>query len=589
MTPVLPVRRLLVTALLGAAACTPDKGTGLQPDDCEPGTDGFQLAMNPGEVRVFTDPAVVSCIEIPESSSGSEYVFVAANNDAEIDRYFNYTIESSVGGAASAGVAASVAAAPALQADLSHDALTPALSFETALRAQERRLVDLDRSRRSWEARWSAPARSGAAFSLSTASASVAVGDLREHRVPDFDASNLCTTFFTVGARVKAVGQLVVIWQDTLAPANGFTTQDFTDIAAEYDALIHPTAVRYFGQPSDLDADGKVHILYTPEVNKLTDRGASGFIGGFFFGGDLVPRVGSDGKPLCTQSNEKELFYLLVPDPNGQFSDARTTATVRQGTRGTVSHEIQHMINAGVRLADPAVEALEEPWLSEALSHFAEEMTGRALRGYGDLQPLTINDVADASNNYRDFNAFFYQNLARFELFLAKPDTSAPISIRARDQLAPRGAGWALLRYAADHYANGDVASFTRRLVAGPEVSVANFVRQSAAPLDSILVGWMIANYADELGIAGLSERYSYPSWHMRGAEAAINDGIYPLLVRTLSGANQTVATRARSSSGNYFRRSSSGASPASVFRFLDAERRQLGFAGARLYILRVR
>ena len=583
--------RWLFGAVLALGACSDGSPVGPDPriTACSPGDGGTLLSLATGEVRILSGAAVLSCIQLP-ASGPSDYIFVAANADSITDREQRYLVQSSTStSTASASVEASVASQGETSigaADLSLS-LTP-VTFEAALREKERRTLDLSQARAAREARRSTLGSPG--VSLSLASANVNVGDGRQFRVPDANATNLCQNYVNVGARARAVGTQVVIWQDTLAPANGFTDADFAAIAKEFDDLIHPTDVRYFGLPSDIDANGKVFILYTPEVNKLTKRGSVGFVGGFFFGGDLFPRYDTDGSPICEQSNEAELFYMLVPDPDGVFSDARSTARVRQATRGTVSHEFQHMINAGLRLANPAAEEFEVAWLNEALSHLAEELVGRAKRGYGDMQHLTFSDIYDVSNNLQDFEAFFFQNLARFETWLEAPDTSAATSSRARDQLAPRGAAWALLRYAADHFSGNNVADFTRRLTAGPQVSVANFVQQSKVPFDTIIAGWMVANYADDAGIAGVNQRFSYRSWHLRSVQSGINQGVFPLRVRTLrSSGTDSISTKARSASGNYFRMLNTSSTPAFSFRFVGIDGKPVTFSAARLYVLRAR
>jgi hypothetical protein len=114
----------------------------------------------------------------------------------------------------------------------------------------------------------------------------------------------------------------------------------------------------------------------------------------------------------------------------------------------------------------------------------------------------------------------FQQNLARFSTWLARPDTSSPISSRADKDLAPRGAAWALLRYTADQFAPNNARAFFRRLVAGPETGVTNLVQHAGVPFDQIISGWLISNYTDNLGISGLDARYSYTSWNMRDAVA---------------------------------------------------------------------
>src|SRR5262249_62155774 len=129
---------------------------------------------------------------------------------------------------------------------------------------------------------------------------------------------------------------------------------------------------------------------------------------GFFWGGDLFKRNEYPASDPCPQSNEQEMFYLLVPDPQGTINgNQRTTVTVRQGTRGVIAHEFQHMINQGVRMFNPAVKNLETPWLNEAMSHFAEEAVGRAERGFGDMETLTFFSVNPNPSLQDDYNAFF--------------------------------------------------------------------------------------------------------------------------------------------------------------------------------------
>src|SRR4029078_2006391 len=122
---------------------------------------------------------------------------------------------------------------------------------------------------------------------------------------------------------------------------------------------------------------------------------------GFFWGGDLVKKTEYQQiNKSCPQTNEQEIFYMLVPDPNGTINgNSRSVSLVRQNTRGTLAHEFQHMINQGSRLLNPAVDSSETAWLDESLSHFAEEIVGRKLKGFGDFQNLTFANVNPNSAN----------------------------------------------------------------------------------------------------------------------------------------------------------------------------------------------
>ena len=73
----------------------------------------------------------------------------------------------------------------------------------------------------------------------------------------------------------------------------------------------------YFGNPSDVDGNGRIILLFTGEVNKLTPADSpGGFVGGFFFAGDYFPKTGPVDQS-CTESNNGEIVYLLAPDPTG--------------------------------------------------------------------------------------------------------------------------------------------------------------------------------------------------------------------------------------------------------------------------------
>jgi hypothetical protein len=104
------------------------------------------------------------------------------------------------------------------------------------------------------------------------------------------------------------------------------------------------------------------------------------------------------------------------------------------------------MINQGIRQSAATGATREVDWLNEGLSHFAEEVVGRASRGYGDGQRLNWNNLL---SDLDDFDSYFRQNLLRLRIWLDRPDLASPVSARAASELAPRGAAWALVPGAA--------------------------------------------------------------------------------------------------------------------------------------------
>jgi Bacterial Ig-like domain (group 2) len=543
-----------------------------------------------GGVSVLSSTATKGCIKIPAATSApADYLVIAANTNVVPDVVGDFVFKSDEGETVPATnlfpsnsvVSASTAAAQG------SDLGAMQLRFETRLRLMERRELRLQDAQHAYRNRI---AQRQMRLSLSVAIP--AIGDQTTFKVPG--KTDACNNFTTVTAAVTYVNDKVIIYNDVASPANGFTASDYQQIGDEFATLIYPTDVSYFGTPLDQDNNGRIIILYTPEVNKLTPANSASFVGGFFFAGDLFPTTPPTPNDFaCKQSNLAELFYVLAPDPDGVFNNKRTTATVRQGTRGTIAHEFQHMINASNRIRSPIDQPFEDVWLDEGLAHFAEDAVGRAVRGIGEAEDAGFSRTLGGSVD--DFNAFFFQNFARFRLYLLNPGPMAPTSSLADSSLAARGAAWSLVHYAADQYApGGDVKAYTLKLAGGPDVGVANLTKNAGnVDFQTLITGWMIANYADDGGIPGLTAVDSYKVYDMRNIQQGIptNQGLYPLNVSNISGSGFVVTGLSdRSASGTYFFALRNTGSLARTYRFLNPDgSTAASFTGATWIVVRTR
>ncbi|HEX6059733.1 MAG TPA: hypothetical protein VFZ11_12040 [Gemmatimonadaceae bacterium] len=580
-----PHRTLLVASVAAAlAACDtpagPNSGTVCNPD----GQTGSVLSMSVGDVETVSSPADLACLRIQGSAEASRYLFVPANVTDRQDVRVSATFKASESEAASATqLAMSLGGVPLVGAD------RPArrsMSIDDRIRAFERTAE----FRRGLENRRLRPTSRGARFSVSAAVAPT-VGSTKTIRVPNFDddTPTLCDNPISIITTVKAVGENSVILVDDNAPANGLSDADYTEIAAEFDTLIFPVDTTYFGVPSDLDVDERIYILYTPEVNKLSEPNSGSYVGGFFFSGDLF-----DAQD-CAQSNETEIFYLLAadPGPNPLYGNKFEADFIRVSTRGTIAHEFQHMINIGVKIAAPFLAYDETAWLNEGLSHFAEELVGRRALNRGVLDELTWAQVYADRNTYI---AFFYQNFARFEDYLLSPGSSSPTSEKAAEALSYRGAAWAFVRHLADHRSGGDVDAFTRALVLSPDTGIANTESRTGVSFEEQIRGWLIANAADDRGVPNLAPVYEYASWRLIDAMecfASDNPSVsctsYPLKVTSL-GSVPTTGSRLSilSGSGAYYLGAYSGSTPTITVQLIGNTGQQLTAEGARIFVLRM-
>ena len=109
-----------------------------------------------------------------------------------------------------------------------------------------------------------------------------AAGSTRAFRVASSFTSG---SFKTVGAKLLYVGANVLLYVDTLAPANGYSAQQLTDFGALFDQTLYPIDTAAFGPPTDVDANGHIIMLMSPVVNGITSTSScntSGYVAGFF-------------------------------------------------------------------------------------------------------------------------------------------------------------------------------------------------------------------------------------------------------------------------------------------------------------------
>jgi hypothetical protein len=352
------------------------------------------------------------------------------------------------------------------------------------------------------------------AMTLAPAAAPPAVGTRRSFAVYQNDGS-----FTRVTAVARLVGRKAALFVDEDAPAGGFSDGDLQALADEFDDAIHPAVTAVFGAESDLDQNERVVILFTPAVNRLTPRGAAGFVAGFFYGIDLLPdRQGS---------NASEVFYSLVPDPSGAFGDVRSRDAVLSVTPAVLAHEFQHMVHFNQRVLALDADAPEALWLAEAMAQFAEEAVARRYSEAGD---------DDTANLYREGARI------RARRYLIRPDTVSLIISTGKGSLPELGAGYLHLVYLQDQY--GD--DLLRRLTRTVRVGVSNVEAETGRPWPELTADWWSALYFD--GSGPESGPRVYPSVDIRD----LVGNPYPLVPVEIGDGDFSLSDSLWSSSAAY-------------------------------------
>ena len=313
-----------------------------------------------------------------------------------------------------------------------------------------------------------------------------AVGSVRAFHVL---ANASGTASATVNARLVYAGSAVLIYVDTLAPANGFTTTQLQAFGQLFDQTLYPIDTTAFGPPTDVDQNGHVVMLMSQVVNSLTstaDCANQGYIAGFFDEDDLG---GGTSDPT---SNNGEIFYSIVPDPSGTSSCAHSVDEVDFSVPATFMHELQHLISFSqhvvVHNGNP-----EYGWLDEGLSIVAEELGSLY---YEQKCPGTACRSTPSQlfpDSSQGFISNFFSDSYQYALL---PDTaSVTLHSDSDDGFSWRGGDWLLMRWLGDQMGTGIFKKLDQNTLTG----VANIENSSGRSFPTIFADFGLSLVTDSL------------------------------------------------------------------------------------------
>lgn len=484
--PCVSTRTARVVVQLGSVASNP------MPLDIV-GREGHLVRLDPGALIGFAGGDALRCLTLT-ADAGAAYLLVAYNAAQQAGTDLPFQLTGMTGSAPLSN------ARPLFASQTLATAPSPALRWEARLRAQEREL-----SSRIGPAPAQRPWLPGAARV-----APPTLGQQRNFNVFQWEGP---------GRRIRAVARAVsdraLIYLDLEAPNDGFSAEELAQLAQLFDDPVYDTDTSVFGQPSDVDANGRVIVLLTPAVNRLTLPGEFGFVAGFASFCDLLPTES------CWDSNVGEVLYMMVPDSAGHFGIRHRKDDVLRLLPGIMAHEFAHLIHFNERMLVRQAAAHESVWLAEALAHAAEDTVGRVLRARG--QEVPASQVMRA-------------NYLRAGVYLADPGNVALPYRNTDDSLAGRGAGWLFLEYLTGRYGYG----LLKQLMATTDESVLNISSRTRESWQTLVGDWFLALFADnapELAGARIDPRYTYPNLDLRSEiSSAMTNGAYPLQPRASKG-----------------------------------------------------
>lgn len=486
---------LLLLALAGAG-CADGSGPGRAVLDCD---EVPPTSLAPGQAEQ-TDASEIACLRLREAEgTAAEYLYVAYSAATE-ETSAGTSVDYELTGAGGAPPAAAATRSPGAVGALGSGAADP---LHRRLRNRERELARVRRT--------SGPKPEAA---LRATSPPPTPGETRTFNV--LRSASLTGQepgdYVQVEGTARYVGSRIAIFLDRAAAAEGgYTQEDLDAVGALFDDHLHTIAVDAFGEETDVNGDGMVLVLLTPQVTRLAGCAQGHFVAGLFFAVDLFESL--------VGSNRAEIFYGLTPDASCGVTRTRAL----QVLPGVFIHEFQHMINYGQKVIVRGGEA-EATWLNEGLSGFAEELGAR-------LVPVSRCPGSDC------LTQFHRENLINAYDYLMQEDSAYLIGPSDPPiRLTQYGSSWLFVRWLADHFAEDAVlgTDLTRALVTTPNTGAENVVGATGEPFARLIGEWQLASYLEgRPDLAALTEgtRFHYTSWDLSeifGSFHAQSPGDFP-------------------------------------------------------------
>ncbi len=553
------------------------------------------LRLQPGDGCVIPVSSVRE-LRIPASDASTTHLLIVQNTGRHPEARRRIQLTISGPDPDSGAEVERARLAPLLSARGDH--LANLAATEATLRSNARRAVATRRS--------GAPSAAGAGTRREPARDVVAGDAISFHLTVRPDLSVSCDDPATIDATVRAVGEGVAIAEDN--EVSGSVSSDvYREIVDEIESLVLPTVKEYFGEITDLDSNGLIWVLFTPAVNRLTPRGSTTRIGGFFNPLDLADPASCDG------SNHSEVLYTLAADPAGRFSNPVTEAAFIRRAVPVVAHEAEHLVAAGTRviLEGGSFADLEDAWLSEGLAHTAETLVGLRVGDLRQKQGYGFQDLVGSPGN---FGRFFFNNFERTAYFLSDPENTQALGDAdggdpgGIESLKMRGFAWLLVRWLADQpsgqFGIGD-AGLLRDLVGGGASrarGVENIerileTRDGPQTWEELLQAFAMAPLRDvplsDIGDATFDLVDVYSNLHrVLDGEAPFTD-TYPLVPHRLTMTDDLYAEDAfdlEPGTGRYYFLESAGPHPTIRIRLNTPDRRSgSGAADPRYVVVRIR
>jgi hypothetical protein len=372
-----------------------------------------------------------------------------------------------------------------------------------------------------------------------------AVGEiLTEYSVT---SGNFCTSPAIIQVEVRKVTPNAIFLEDVDNPAR-LSDEVIDGWMDFFETHSYPAIVSVFGEPSDIDNNGRVKFLSTKELNKMGPLG-------------YVTTADWESRANCGASSEGEIFYTRGLDPEGIHGPVVTEAGITAVFDRVLAHEYVHVIQFGRRIdagSQPVGGPFLSNWEAEGQATFAEMVVGMAAEGrsMGQDYGYAVAGTFWYGKTFFDYRRYF--GWAGGE---------------NRTEGAPEQCNWLqytqvpciiwlnyavpslLIQYLSDHFG---LVAVNSGMIDGTTTGFPNLEEVTGLTTGEMLARWGAALYVDGR-IPGADAELTLPSWNLHDIWGGFTSDAQRLQPRERGFTSFSDALTNHSASTAYFRVSGTG------------------------------
>jgi len=368
----------------------------------------------------------------------------------------------------------------------------------------------------------------------------------------DPTTGSTCTTGGTkVPALLIADNDDMAIYQDSAQKLNKpVSVTDAQRMLDYYSSYAKDMIRAYFGEPSDINNDGRIVVFVSPVVK--------GNVAAFVWSGDLFPRSS------CGNSNAMELVYFsadLIRAMDNADPQKRNWQALE-----TVAHEVKHVVSLYHRISASnrmGSNQFHPSWIEEGTAEISGNMSSRiAWKATGGPEvgaKVTRKDFEQSGITKENYGVLL--RMARTIWYLASQPNGIVITpIGAMDGHSIYGTGWNFHRWLGDAYGNAaafpeaDSTLFRSLSDSTAAKGIAGLQQYTGKSFEELLEEFVAA--VSLISVGPTPER-PFTSYDFVTSTDVLKDqppGVYPWPVTThlVAGTDSTYAITASFASATY-------------------------------------